>query len=244
MCALLQKNPQSNSVCERMIHNTKYPKDILPNTWGHIAKYMGTHCQIYGDILPNIWGHIANMKYMYSIYEDRLLIQKNIYGISLITMHGMRAGVHSSLGSSLGNLLFNRDMFLNIHLIADWHAITQRREHLTHEKLMRENQERRGYNCAPQQIVLKKKWKPKKLGKRWSVQNSRSPCQWDSDHPTETRSHRKNQYKTNYTIQANRGYAAEDFFGGEGGAWYEKGVTLHGLRISEKKEILCKLTVL
>jgi hypothetical protein len=34
------------------------------------------------------------------------------------------------------------------------------------------------------------------------------------------------------------------FFGGEGGAWYEKGVTLRGLRISEKKEILCKLTVL
>ncbi len=34
------------------------------------------------------------------------------------------------------------------------------------------------------------------------------------------------------------------FLGGEGGAWYEKGVTLHGLRISEKKEILRKLTVL
>jgi hypothetical protein len=34
------------------------------------------------------------------------------------------------------------------------------------------------------------------------------------------------------------------FFGGEGSAWYEKGVTLRGLRISEKKEILRKLTVL
>jgi hypothetical protein len=45
-------------------------------------------------------------------------------------------------------------------------------------------------------------------------------------------------------LQANRGYAAEAFFGGKGGAWYEKGVTLCGLRISEKKEILCKLTVL
>jgi hypothetical protein len=46
------KNPQSNGVCERMIHNRKYPLDTLPNTWGHIAKYMGTHCQIYGDMLP------------------------------------------------------------------------------------------------------------------------------------------------------------------------------------------------
>ncbi len=34
------------------------------------------------------------------------------------------------------------------------------------------------------------------------------------------------------------------FFGGEGGAWYEKGVTLRGQQISEKKEILRKLTVL
>jgi len=59
-------------------------------------------------------------------------------------------------------------MFLNIPLIADWHAITQRREHLIHETLMRENQKRSGYNYAPQQMVLKEKWKPKKLGKRTS----------------------------------------------------------------------------
>jgi hypothetical protein len=51
-------------------------------------------------------------------------------------MHAMQAVVHSILGSSLGNLVFNRDMFLNIPLIADWHAITQRREHLIHENLM------------------------------------------------------------------------------------------------------------
>ncbi len=115
-------------------HCQKHGETLL-NTWGHI-------CQIHGDILPNIWGHVANKKYMYSIYGDRLLMQKNIYGISLITMHAMRAGVHSNLGSSPGNLVFNRDMFHNIPLIADWHAITQRREHLIHENLMRENQKK------------------------------------------------------------------------------------------------------
>jgi hypothetical protein len=83
-----------------------------------------------------------------------------------IAMHAMQAGVHSTLGSSPGNLVFNRNMFLNIPLIADWHTITQRREHLIHENLMRENQKRRGYNYAPQQMKLKKNWKPKKLGKR------------------------------------------------------------------------------
>jgi hypothetical protein len=86
-----------------------------------------------------------------------------------IAMHAMRAGEHSTLGSSPGNLVFNRDMFLNIPLIADWHAITQRQEHLIHENLMRENQKRRDHDYAPQQLVLKKKWKPKKWAKEQVV---------------------------------------------------------------------------
>ncbi len=52
-----------------------------------------------------------------------------------IAMHAMRAGIHSTLGSSPGSLVFNKDMFLNIPLIANWHAITQKREHLIHENL-------------------------------------------------------------------------------------------------------------
>jgi hypothetical protein len=54
--------------------------------------------------------------------------------------------LYQHLDSSPGNLVVNRDMFLNIPLIADWHAITKRREHLIHENLMRENQKRSGYN--------------------------------------------------------------------------------------------------
>jgi hypothetical protein len=43
-----------------------------------------------------------------------------------IAMHAMRAAIHFTLVSSPGSLRFNRDMFLNISLIADWHTITQR----------------------------------------------------------------------------------------------------------------------
>jgi hypothetical protein len=85
-------------------------------------------------------------------------------------MHAMQAGVHSTLGSSPGTLVFNRDMFPNIPLIVDRHTIKQRREqHLIHENLMGENQKRRGYNYAPQQMVLKKKWKPKNWAKEQVV---------------------------------------------------------------------------
>ena len=57
-----------------------------------------------------------------------------------IAMHAMRVGIHSTMGSSPGILVFNRDMFLNIPLIANWHAITLKQEHLTNENLMKENQ--------------------------------------------------------------------------------------------------------
>jgi len=73
-----------------------------------------------------------------------------------IAMHAMRVGVHFTMGSSPGNFAFNRDMFLNIPLIADWHAVTLKREHLINENLMRENQKRRRYDYIPQQKVLKK----------------------------------------------------------------------------------------
>ena len=85
-----------------------------------------------------------------------------------IAMHAMRAGMHSTLGSSPGSLVFNRDMFLNIPLIADWHAITKRREHLINENLMRENKRRRRFDYMPDQKILKKIYKPKKLGPRTS----------------------------------------------------------------------------
>ena len=47
--------------------------------------------------------------------------------------------------------------------------------------------------------------------------------------------------RKHFWIQADRGCAAVAyFFGGEGGLLAKKGVTLRGLRISEKKEILRK----
>ena len=48
-------------------------------------------------------------------------------------------------------------------MIADWHAITQKREHLIHENLIQENQKRRCCDYVPGQRVLKKHWK---LGKQ------------------------------------------------------------------------------
>ena len=84
------------------------------------------------------------------------------------TMHTMRAGAHSTLGSSHGSLVFNRNMFRNIPLIANWHVITKKQEHLVNENLMCENKKCCRHNYAIDRRVLKKWYKSTKLGPQTS----------------------------------------------------------------------------
>ena len=93
-------------------------------------------------------------------------------------MYAMRVGIHATLGSSPGNLVFNRDMFLNIPLIADWHAITQKREHLINKNLIRENQKRRRYDYLRTSDTYK----------------------WHSNYRVETRSFRETKHTKNNSV--------------------------------------------
>ena len=63
-----------------------------------------------------------------------------------IAQHAMRTSVHTTLGSSPGNLVFSRDMFLNVPLASDWHAITKKREQQVNYRLMKQNAQRRTYD--------------------------------------------------------------------------------------------------
>ena len=83
-----------------------------------------------------------------------------------MAMYALRATVHTTLGTSPGSIIFSRDMFLNIPLVADWHMLTKRREHLINYNLRRENQKRRRWDYAVGQEVLKKIHDPTKLGKQ------------------------------------------------------------------------------
>jgi hypothetical protein len=67
-------------------------------------------------------------------------------------MHAMRAAIFYTLGSNSGIS----------------HTIMQRTEHLINEHLIRGNQKHCRYVYVPEQRVLKKKWKPRKLGERTS----------------------------------------------------------------------------
>ena len=81
-----------------------------------------------------------------------------------IAQHALHCSVHTTLGSSPGSLVFNRDIFLNMPLIADWHLITTRREHPVNENLRKANKRHGTFDHMPNQKVLKKQIKPNKLG--------------------------------------------------------------------------------
>ena len=152
------KNPSRSQV---KIQNQKHKLYVL-FVWLFVCllAWLENSC-VENDSLPWYWTHRGrtNAKYWYTKEYDESLP---------ISMHAMRAGIYSTLASSPRSLTYNRDMFLNIPLIADWHAITQRQEQLINEHLIRENQKQCCYDYVPQQPILKKKWKPHKLGERTS----------------------------------------------------------------------------
>ena len=57
-------------------------------------------------------------------------------------------------------------MFLNVPLVADWHTIASRREQTINEQLRQQNARRRQYDYQPGERILKKVYKPTKLGHR------------------------------------------------------------------------------
>jgi hypothetical protein len=81
-------------------------------------------------------------------------------------MHAMQTTLATTLGSTPGALAFARDMFLNVLLIADWHAVGCNCEYHVNENLQCANRKQRQNDYAPGQQVLKKVHNPTKLGVR------------------------------------------------------------------------------
>ncbi len=92
-------------------------------------------CERMHQMVGNVLRTLLHIEPSWDVTKAKDFINEAL----LIATHAMHPGIHTTLGSSPGNLVFNRDMFLNTPLIADWHAITQKCEHLINENLMREN---------------------------------------------------------------------------------------------------------
>ena len=71
------------------------------------------------------------------------------------SMHAMRCNVTTALGSPPGALVYARDMFLNVPLVADWTTIANRREQLIREDLRKQNLKRVSYDYKVGDKILK-----------------------------------------------------------------------------------------
>ena len=81
-------------------------------------------------------------------------------------MHATRTNIHTTLKGTPGALVFGRDMFLDVPLIADLQAIQLHRRTIVNERLRKAHIERRSYDYIQGQKVLKKYPKPDELGLR------------------------------------------------------------------------------
>ena len=70
-------------------------------------------------------------------------------------MNAMRCNVTTALGSPPGALVYARDMFLNVPLVADWTTIANRREQLIQEDLRKQNLKRVSYDYKVGDEILK-----------------------------------------------------------------------------------------
>jgi hypothetical protein len=78
-------------------------------------------------------------------------------------MYAIRATVHGALRNSPGALAFQRDMLLDIPLIADLHAIQQRRQLRVNSALQIDNKRRIAFDYHVNQLVLLRDPDPRKL---------------------------------------------------------------------------------
>ena len=80
---------------------------------------------------------------------------KELIDTALATaMHSLRSSVNRSLQMTPGAVVFQRDMLLNIPLIADLHAIRERRQVIIDESLRRANNKRRSHDYDVNELVM------------------------------------------------------------------------------------------
>ena len=83
-------------------------------------------------------------------------------------MHATRTTTDTTLGGTIGDITFTRDMFFDIPLVDYWQAIHKHCKHYVNENLRHANLKQRQYDFAQGQKFLKKVHDPNKLVVRTS----------------------------------------------------------------------------
>jgi hypothetical protein len=80
--------------------------------------------------------------------------------------HAARSVIHGTFKTTPGALVFNRDMILDLPLVADIQAITEQRQHLIDKQTTVANRKRISHDYQPNEQVLVCTYNPDKLQPR------------------------------------------------------------------------------
>ena len=88
---------------------------------------------------------------------------KDVINYALAALqHATRCAVNHTMKNSPGEIVFRRDMFIDVPVLVDLETIQQRRQALIDQNLMRINQKRYDYHYQVNDYVMVKKYDPKK----------------------------------------------------------------------------------
>ena len=119
-------------------------------------------CERMHQTVANVLRTIKRLHPPQNEREARQLVEDAL----ATTVYATRAAVSTALGTSPGNLVFHRDMFIDLPLHADLVTIRDKRQQLIDENLRRQNAKRKEFRYEVGQEVLIKNVNPSKLEPR------------------------------------------------------------------------------
>ena len=138
-------------------------KDTLQNEYGIELRLITTANPQANAVVERIHQVIGNMIRTMGLEEMYLLPPPSdpFAGVIAAIGYAIRSTWHTTLRATPGQIVFGRDMVLNIRHIADWHAMSQRRQLVASNNNQRENRRRIHHQYNVGDEVLKIRGNPK-----------------------------------------------------------------------------------
>ena len=121
-------------------------RDMVTNDYGIKRKIISTRNPQANAVVERVHQTLANLIRSQEIQNDPYVDEDDPWtGILAATAFALRSTYHTTLQATPGQLVFGRDMILNLQFKADWTVIKRRKQDLIHKNNVQENAKRIPY---------------------------------------------------------------------------------------------------
>ena len=130
-------------------------RDMLVEDYGIKRKVISTRNPQANAIVERAHQTLGNLIRSFEVQDDPYIDENDPWsGILAATAFALRSTYHTTLQASPGQLVFGRDMILNIQHQADWTAIKKRKQLLIHKNNQIENSKRIPHTYCVGDLVM------------------------------------------------------------------------------------------